>query len=474
MPPSTVGSLTDAEYLNIVAFMLQTNGAPAGDQPLVATSAIAISAGAPGQTPAVTAQAGVAGGAPAQLGLTVAGEVKNYVPVTDAMLRNPPPADWLMIRGNYRGWSYSPLTQINRNNVKTLRLKWVWALNEHTGRNQPAPIVHNGIIYINNPSIVMQALDGRTGDLIWENRYGSNPNYHPMRGLAIYGDKIYAATTNAHLLAMDARTGKTILETVIGDQAQGGYTSSSGPIVVNGKVIQGMGTCQQYREEQCFISAYDAETWKELWRFNAIVKDGEPGGDTWNKLPNMFRAGGDAWITGTYDPDLNLTYWGVAQPKPWMRASRQSGEGSALYTSSTLALNPDSGTLAWYFQHAPGETLDLDEVFERLLVDDAGKQLALVVGKPGILWKLDRKTGKFLGYKKTIFQDIFESIDPQTGEPHYRPDIVGQEIGKPIQSCPSAGGGKNWQAMSYNVVSNRLIIPLSQTCEELPPPRRLT
>src|SRR5690606_19077684 len=151
---------------------------------------------------------------------------------------------------------------------------------------------------------------------------------------------------------------------------------------------------------------------KELWRFNTVATGNEPGADTWNGLPDIYRAGGDPWITGSYDPELNLTYWGVAQPKPWMRASRQTGAADALYTSSTLALNPDTGALAWYFQHAPGESLDLDEAYERVLIDDAGQKLVMTIGKPGILWKLDRVTGKFIDYKETILQNVFASIDP--------------------------------------------------------------
>ena len=464
MPPGSVGSLPEETYLDIVAFILQSNGAPAGRESLTAMTDVAINTVATVQSQGAPA---LAQAAAERLGLLVAGEVKNVVPVTDAMLRNPDPADWLMIRGNYQAWSYSPLSQITRDNVKELRLAWIWSLREHTGRNEPAPIAHNGIIYINNPPNVMQAIDGRTGELIWETRYAANPPYHPMRGLAIYGDKLFAATNQAHLVALEARTGKTVWETVIGDRTEGEWTASSGPIVINGKVLQGMGTCQQYREEKCFISAYDAETGKELWRFNTIARAGEPGGDTWNNLPDVFRAGGDTWITGTYDSTSNLTYWGVAQAKPWMRASRQSGNGAVLYTSSTLALNPDTGELVWHFQHAPGESLDLDEVYERVLVDDAGQSLVFSVGKAGILWKLDRKTGTFLGYKETVFQNIYDSIDPETGEPHYRPDILEQQIGQPIQSCPSTGGGKNWPAMSYHVPTHRLIIPVSQTCQEL-------
>jgi alcohol dehydrogenase (cytochrome c) len=379
------------------------------------------------------------------------------------MLRHPNPADWLMIRGNYQAWDYSPLNQITRDNVHELELQWVWSMNEG-GNNQTAPIVHNGVLYLNNPSSVLQALDARTGDLIWENHYGGPANASSMRGIAIYEDKIIVSTSDARLIAFDARNGKKVWETVIGDRSKGNYSTSSGPIVINGKVLQGLGGCERYREEKCFISAYDANTGKQLWRFNTIARDGEPGGDTWGKLPDLFRAGGETWITGSYDPELNLTYWGVAQAKPWMRASRKSGGGAALYSSCTLALDPDTGKLVWYYQHSPGESLDLDEVFERVLVDSGGQKLVFSAGKPGILWKLDRKTGKYLGHKETVFQNVFDSFDPKTGEPHYRNDIVEQQLGQWIDACPSTEGGHNWQAMSYNPGTNRLIIPLSQSC----------
>ena len=182
----------------------------------------------------------------------------------------------------------------------------------------------------------------------------------------------------------------------------------------------------------------------------------------------MFRAGGETWITGSYDPELNLTYWGTAQAKPWVPASRgMTALDSALYTSSTVALNPDDGTLAWHFQHAPGEALDLDEVFERVLVDLDGRKLVFTIGKPGILWKLDRQTGQFLGHKETIFQNIFESIDPTTGTPTYRGDIIEARVGEWVPACPSTAGGHNWQAMSYHPGTNLFVIPLSQTCLEI-------
>ena len=201
-----------------------------------------------------------------------------------------------------------------------------------------------------------------------------------------------------------------------------GRGSSSGPLVAKGKVIQGMGGCQQYVEQKCFISAYDAETGKQLWRFNTVAKDGEPGGNTWGSLSSLFRAGGETWITGSYDPDLNLTYWGTAQAKPWMPVSRGMYTlDKALYTSSTLALDVDTGKLAWYYSHAPGEALDLDIVFERVLVDSGGQNLVFTVGKDGVLWKLDRKTGKYLGHKETVVPErLGEASIRKTGEPTYR------------------------------------------------------
>ena len=277
------------------------------------------------------------------------------------------------------------------------------------------------------------------------------------------------------MLAFDARTGAKIWESNVADASKGQrFSASSGPLVVNGKLITGLGpSCMRYIEEKCFISAYDTADGKLLWKFYTIAKQGEPGGDTWGNLPDLFRAGGEAWITGSYDPDLNLTYWGVSQAKPWMRASRGSGNGANLYANSTVALNPDNGKLSWYYAHVPGESFDMDETFERVLVDegadDSGQKLVFSVGKHGILWKLDRKTGKYLGHKETVFQNYFDSFDPVTGEPHYRNDIVEQRVGEWLPGCPSTEGGKNWQAMSYHRPTNSLILPLSQSCMEYNP-----
>jgi len=470
MPPGNPGSLDDAASINLAAFILAANGATPGDQELTAASAFPIRSVATGR-PAIALEAGGAipsASASGPRGLTMTGEVKNYVPVTDAMLRDPDPGDWLMIRRNYQAWSNSPLTQINTTNVKQLQLVWSWAMNDSTAANETTPIVHNGIMFLANPGNIVQALDARTGELIWENRIGPDLSngLGAIRSLALYRDKVYLATTDVRLLALDARTGKIVWETRIADPAKG-YGNTSGPLIVQGKVIQGMGGCDRYKETGCFISAYDAQTGKQLWKFETVAREGTPGGDTWGKLPNLLRAGGDTWITGSYDPVLNLLYWGVAQPKPWMRAIRNTN-GNALYTSSTLALRPGDGSLEWYFQHVPGESLDLDTVYERVLVDATGGQnLVFTIGKDGILWKLDRKTGKFLDYKETVYQNVFDSIDKKTGAVHYRNDIVEQSPETWVQSCPSTEGGHNWQAMSYHPGTAELIIPLSQTCMEM-------
>ncbi len=483
MPP-TGANLGEAQYLAVTTYILQANGAQSGPQAFNGMALASIGSIATGAAPAAAPTAAAAGagqrqggapgaggrgGAPAgPLGVTVAGEVKNYVPVTDEMLRNQDPGDWLMTRRNYQGWSHSPLTQITRDNVKEMQLVWVSPMNEGQG-NEPSPLVHNGVVYLNNTMNIVQALDARTGDIIWENHVGPNAQIGiaAMRNLAIYQDKVFVATTDARLVALDARTGKTIWDTPLADRAKG-YANTAGPMVMKGVVVNGLVGCDRFGNDGCWISGYDPATGKQLWKFNTIARTGQPGAETWGKLADNLRVGGETWIAGSYDPDLDLTYWGTAQAKPWMRASRgTTAFDSVLYTSSTLALRPRDGTLAWHYQHAPGESLDLDEVFERVLVDIGDQKVVFTIGKPGILWKLDRRDGKFLGYKETVFQNVFESIDPKNGTPTYRTDIIEQETNKWVQSCPSTEGGHNWQAMSYHAPGGLLVIPLSQSCMEM-------
>ena len=392
--------------------------------------------------------------------LTVADLMRDFVPITDEMLRNPDPADWPMMRGNYHAQSYSRLDQINAGNVGGLQLEWVW--NMHDGNSEPAPLVYGGVIYLINPGNVIQALDGRTGDLIWEHATGPD-NSQDMRGIAIYQDMIIQGTTDARIVALDARTGELVWETDI----QEGNSNSSGPLVADGKVISGLAGCARYTESRCFISAHDANTGELVWRFNTIAEAGEPGGDTWGDLDNIFRKGGETWITGSYDPELNLTYWGTAQAKPWSHVSRrQSIHDAGLYTNSTVAVDVETGELEWYFQHVPGEALDLDEVFERVLVDQDGRRMVLSIGKHGILWKNDRVTGEFLGFAETVFQNAFSHIDSETGAITYRADIINAQLDEWTPACPSSAGGKDWHSMTYHPPTGVVVAPLSQTCLE--------
>jgi alcohol dehydrogenase (cytochrome c) len=315
----------------------------------------------------------------------------------------------------------------------------------------------------------VQALDAKTGDLIWENHLGPNQTIGQgaMRNMAIAGDKVFVATTDARMVALDARNGNKVWDVPIADRSKG-YANTAGPIVIKGVVVNGLVGCDRFGNDGCWISGIEAATGKLLWKFNTIARTGQAGAETWGKLADNLRVGGETWIAGSYDPDLDLTYWGVAQAKPWMRASRHTTAfDNALYTSTTLALRPKDGTLAWHYQHAPGESLDLDEVFERVLVDIGAEKYVFTIGKAGILWKLDRRNGNFVSYKETVFQNVFDSIDPKTGTPSYRADIIEQETGKWVQSCPSTEGGHNWQAMSYHQPTSALIIPLSQSCMEM-------
>jgi alcohol dehydrogenase (cytochrome c) len=415
-------------------------------------------------------------------------QVKSFRPVTEAMLRNPAPGDWLNWRRTDNAWGYSPLDQITRQNVGQLQLAWSWSMDD-TGSQQATPLVYDGIMYLPNPRGVIQALDAATGDLIWEYRPGVAPPPAPagrgggeqtdiprlsqrpatgggdtgrgiQRNLAIFGDKIYGTTNDAHIVALDARTGKLAWDVKVADEKLG-YEYTSGPIVVRGKVIAGMTGCSRYKDDVCFISGHDAQTGKELWRTSTVARPDDPGGDTWGELPLMFRAGSDAWIPGSYDPDANLVYWGTAQAKPWARVVRGT-DGAALYTNSTLALDPDTGKMKWYYQHIPGETQDMDEVFESILIDVGGRPSLFKMGKLGILWQLDRKTGAFVRATDLGYQNILD-VD-QTGKVTYRPGMIPQ-LGVQINFCPSTAGFKSWRAMAFNPQTNALYVPMNLNCE---------
>jgi alcohol dehydrogenase (cytochrome c) len=228
-------------------------------------------------------------------------------------------------------------------------------------------------------------------------------------------------------------------------------------------MITSLTGCQRFKNDVCYILGHDAQTGKELWRTSTIARPGEPGGETWDDQPLMFRAGSDGWITGSYDPATGLVYWGTAQAKPWAQFQRGTA-GDALYTNSTLALDPLTGKIAWYFQHIPGETHDMDEVFERVLVDVDGRSSVFTMGKLAILWELDRKTGKFVAAHDPGYQTLID-VDRKTGRASYRPNTIPQE-GVEFRFCPSTGGFKSLRAMAYHPATRAFYIPLNLTCED--------
>ena len=393
----------------------------------------------------------------------VQAQERAFEPVTDAMLQDPDPADWLNWRRTLDGWGYSPLDQIDRENAHRLQLAWAWQMGE--GVNQPTPLVHDGVMFLPNPDNVVQAVDAVTGDRIWEYRREfvdmTESVLSPRsRSIAIYGDKIYLNTADAHIVALDARTGDVAWDHEVADNALG-YRYTSGPIVANGKIVAGMTGCEHYKDDVCFISAHDADTGEQIWRRSTVARPGEPGGDTWGDLPLMFRAGGDSWIPGSYDPATNLTYWSTSQAKPWARLQRET-DGDALYTNSVLALDADTGELAWYYQFSPGETHDLDDVFESVLIDHDGRRSLFKMGKLGILWELDRTTGEFVAAHDLGYQNVVD-VDLRTGKVTNRPEKL-PEPGVPLDFCPDFGGIRNWRASAYHPETRALYIPIHPTC----------
>jgi len=475
MPPGQAGSLSDEAYLNVVAHILQSNGYAAGPQALRADSAVTIGTAPAGDgvsppgaaevrvSPSEEPEAGAPAGRTTRFGDT---ELPRVTPVTDALLWQPPAADWPSWRRTLDNHGYSPLDQIARDNVTELRLAWVLAMQD--GVNQPTPLVHDGVMFLVNPGNVVQALDAGTGDVIWEYRYafpsGALTGVGATRGLALYQDKVFLSTYDAAIVAIDARTGAQVWRTVKADYTKG-FTQTNAPIIANGVVVSGINGCERFTDDGCFITGHDPDTGTELWRTSTIALPGDPNSASWGDVPPHLRGGGDTWIPGSYDPELNLFYIGTAQAKPWVAASRgMSTRNDALYTNSTLALNPRTGQVAWYFQHVPGESLDMDSVYERVLIDVDDQKLLFTAGKDGILWKLDRQTGRFLDLRETVFQDVFETIDRETGRVTYRQDIREAVVGQSVHACPGLFGGHNWQASAYSPEAGVLVYPLVQAC----------
>ena len=475
MPPGGTTALRNRDLAAAVAYLLATNReAAGGDYPLLDLAALAPEGGDDGEAGGDEGwfnftEAGAIDEAARSRGGFVGPGLDSFTPVTEAMLENPPPGDWLSWRRTRDGHGYSPLAQVNRGNVGDLKLAWVLAMRD--GSNQVTPLAHDGVLYLTHPGNILQAVDGASGEVLWEYAYTFPPAAKtlggPVRNIAIYEDKLFLSTYDAAIVAIDARTGEQRWRSEKADYGEA-YTHTAGPIVGGGVVLSGINGCELYTRDGCFITGHDPDTGEELWRTSTIALPGTPEGETWGGQPRALRAGGDAWIAGSYDAELGLFFIGTSQAKPWVAASRgMSARDQALYTNSTLALDPQSGEIVWYFQHIPGETIDMEVGFERVLVDIDGRPVLLTVGKDGLLWKLDRKSGEFIAVKETLPQNIFADIDRETGRVRYREDILAAKIGDTIQACPGIYGGHNWQASTYSPEAGSLVVPLHQLCSDM-------
>ena len=412
-----------------------------------------------------------------------------FPPVTDAMLINPPPEDWLMFRRTLNGWGYSPLTEIDKNNVANLRMVWTRALTD--GSQTGTPLAYNGVLYMPNPNDVIQAIDAATGDLIWEHRreipddaaeslgYLSSNN----RNIAIWRDLIIDTSVDDHLFALDAVTGTQVWETQVLDYRTHPAIQGAGPIIGNGKVFSGRSCRPIGGPDACVITAHDAATGAELWRRRTIPAPGEPGDETWGDVPFEERRHVGAWMPPSYDPELNLVYIGTSVTSPAPKFLLGGVDKKHLYHNSTLALNGDTGEIEWFYQHL-NDSWDLDHTFERMLVDtrvapdpaavswinpalvpgERRKVVTGIPGKTGLVYTLDRETGEFLWARPTVFQNVIENIDGATGIVTENPAVVFREMGEIATICPNMHGGKDWEAGAYNPLTNTMFFPLRNMC----------
>ena len=418
---------------------------------------------------------------------------REFVPVTDAMLQNPAPEDWLMWRRTLDSWGFSPLDQINRENVSELRLVWSRALGP--GTQQGTPLVYGGVMYMPNPRDLIQAIDAVEGDLIWEYRR-SRPDdladymmaglLDHNRNLAIYGSQIIDTSGDDYVFALDAMTGGLTWETQILDYKINPAHQTSGPIIANGKVISGRGCLPRGGPDACVITAHDANTGKELWRRRTIPAPGEPGDETWGNVPFEERKHVGTWMVPSYDPELNLIYIGTSVTLPAPKFMLGGISNKHLYHNSTLALNADTGDIVWYYQHL-NDHWDLDHPFERLLVDTAvapnpasvswinprlergevRKVLTGIPGKTGIVYTLDRETGEFLWATPTVTQNVISGIDGATGAVSENAELVFTGTGQEVLACPTWFGGKDWEAGAYSPLTNTMYMPLRNVCARM-------
>jgi alcohol dehydrogenase (cytochrome c) len=423
--------------------------------------------------------------------LSVNAQLPAFVPVTDQMLQNPDPGDWLLWRRTLNGWGYSPLDQVNRSNVS--RLKMVWSRGMGPGIQEATPLVYRGVMYLPHPSDFIEAMNAATGEPLWEykrmwpeevTKILRAPSIN--RNLAIYGNTIIDTSGDDFVFALNAQTGELAWETRILDMQKAPSQQTSGPIIAKGKILSGRGCEPKKSADACIVTAHDARTGKELWRTRMIPRAGEPGDDTWGGLPEERRSHVGTWMVPSYDPDLNLVYVGTSVTSPAPKFMLAGNNYTYLYHNSTIALNADDGKIVWYYQHLV-DHWDLDHPFERLLVDtvvapnrdqvswinpriksgERRRVLTGVPGKTGIVYTLDRLTGEFLWARPTVRQNVVSNIDGATGKVTVNPETLFSAIGQTRFVCPTINGGKNFQTGAYSPQTNTMYYPLQNACVDV-------
>ena len=416
----------------------------------------------------------------------------SFVPITDDMLQDPSDEDWLMWRRTLDSWGYSPLDEINTDNVDQLRLVWSRGLRQ--GAQQGTPLAYNGMLYMPNPNDIIQAINAVTGDLVWEYQRPIPADINEYMGglisvnrnIAIYGNTIIDTANDDYIFALNAETGTLTWETQIFDYTKNPARHSAGPIIANGKVISGR-SCRPMRgPDACAIIAHDARTGEELWRRQLIPKPGEPGDETWGDVPYEERAHVGSWMVPSYDAELNLVYVGTSVTSPAPKFMLGGADKTHLYHNSTLALDGDTGEIVWYYQHL-NDSWDLDHPFERLLVDTAvvpdatavswinpnlnpgeiRKVVTGIPGKTGVVYTLDRQTGEFLWATPTVTQNVINDIDGATGAVSVNGELVFSSLGQEVFTCPTWNGGKDWEAGAYSPLTNMMYMPLRNACARM-------
>jgi alcohol dehydrogenase (cytochrome c) len=414
----------------------------------VATTAL-ISGSAPGQQPQPAADP------------PMPGVLKNYKPVTAERLRNPEDDNWLMIRRTYDGWGFSPLADITPANVQRLKPAWVFSTGE-ARVHQAAPLVNSGAMFVTSPNNQVIAIDVKTGNLLWRYRRpleaGMNVPHQTNRGVALYGDKVFFAAGEAVLVALDVRTGREVWTSVVADNKSGYYTTLA-PLVAGGVVM--VGASGGEFGIRGFVAGFDVETGKEKWRTYTVPAPGEPGSETWPKGDQWKTGGAPVWVTGNYDPETNLAFWGTGNGGPTIGDQRP---GDNLYVTSVVALDVATGAIRGHHQYHPNDSWDWDEVSPPILVDYQrnGRTIRglIDVARDGYIWFLERSAGpiKFVEGKAFVYQDVFRSLDPVTGRPDVDPEKKPM-TGKRADFCPGVHGGKNWPPIAFSPRTRMIYIP---------------